>query len=250
MENIKQSKGNYDCLMGIITEYDYSMDAQGAYECTTVVSSIAWLFEGADYQNQTIVKEGKNQEETQLESFKEFITSSGLDSEKVKKYDKVPALNGRFFRSKNQQDNTASNKKWIRFDYFIEVINHFFSMELDGVKMHKFVIDDVLISAHPGIKSIDINVLVPNQMAPQYIPVGKEKSKSSVISTDGEVGELFKDAVLPSLSKGNLAKTYDNLFELLNVNSKTGNPFPLLKVPSTFDNKGYYQLGYIEQIKK
>lgn len=257
MEAIYRSNGNYDCLTGIITEYSYSMTAQGIYECQTVVTSVAWLFEGTDYQNQSLTEEQKEAGgkfvEKQLQTFKEFIENSGLENE-PKVGSSLPLPKGRFFQSKDRQDGQANGKRWIRFDYFIEIINHFFSKKYNDIDMHEIKINDTLISAHPGLKSTDVNVLVPNQIAPQYIPKDKVQEKATKITENTEAYQLFKTSVLPSIQDSKLStNTFDNLYELLNREAVKqgfqGNPFPLLGDTIPQSGVGVYPAGYSGYLK-
>lgn len=48
---IKDSGGNYEMGMGIITEYDISINADGGYDCTTVVSNSNVIVEGEEIES-------------------------------------------------------------------------------------------------------------------------------------------------------------------------------------------------------
>lgn len=46
------SDGNYDCMLGVITNYNFSMNRDGGFDCTTEVISAGYLMEGMTIPNQ------------------------------------------------------------------------------------------------------------------------------------------------------------------------------------------------------
>ena len=48
----KYTDGNYDCMLGVTTNYSFSMNRDGGFECTTEVISAGYLMEGMTIPNQ------------------------------------------------------------------------------------------------------------------------------------------------------------------------------------------------------
>ena len=65
------SNGNYDAHTGIITDYAYKLSGNGVYECSTTVTSVAWLFEGQNYGAETLQRKTKDGKFEKIESFTE-----------------------------------------------------------------------------------------------------------------------------------------------------------------------------------
>lgn len=304
------SRGNYDAHFGYVTEYTYKLNGNGVYECSTTILSVAWLFEGQEYGNQTLKRIGKDGKEVKIESFKEFNKYSKWDNLETKKstpptprpyiptygtntyggigmysnqsypdpdqdQKSYPGSYGRVFEA--FEDIGWNNRRWVRMDYFVEILNHFFEMKFGNVFVDKpeekdkketkpftwlkLNIDHVLINAHPGLKSIDSEIIVPNQYAPKYIyPESKGKKAST-----GKLGgiqienasylEKFKK-VQKALTENKFTDDYDDLFKLMSSQvtdqKYKGRSFPIFSVNDLRpEDKQDYQknIGYCGYLK-
>jgi len=308
MENTFKSRGNYDAHFGYITEYNYKINGNGVYECSTTILSVAWLFEGQEYGNQTL-KRIENNKETKIESFKEFnkynkwdnlatkSTSSPQSNQPPRNYmagaggagihaftrtssessqreTGYPESYGRVFEIKKL---ITSNRRWVKMDYFVEILNHFFEIRFkdlvvdnpakkDGEEKKPFTwlkinIDDVLISAHPGLKSIDPEVIVPNQYAPKYIYADTKGKKASTGKLDNvqfekvNYFEKFKK-IQKVIKDNNFTSDYDDLFALMSSKISDqkykGRSFPIFSEAGLDENdKKTYQksIGYCGYLK-
>ena len=268
MDAIYKSNGNYDRVCGIITDYSFGLDAVGGYDCQTTVMSVSWLFDGIDMQNQSLVRIDKNGKEEQIENFKEFVEYSGLNNEKPRQG--LPPHHGRYFQPTDNKGKLTT-KKWIRFDYFVELVNHFFSSKIkeyqvkDGDKTKNWTygeidITNVLINSHPGLKSTNLDLLLPSQISPQYVKKSAEDKKSVKRIESTDVYELFKSTVSPHLDTNKLDSTFDDMFSLLTSSVKTdskdsdGNiigkdSFPLFKsVPYNGKQMNAGYCGYLRDL--
>jgi hypothetical protein len=253
MEKAKLSNGNYDAHMGIITDYTYKLSGNGVYECSTTVQSVAWLFEGQNYGSETLQRKTSDGKTEKIESFNEFNKYCNWDTLGLSTVDPTklndefspdfPKPKGRIFRFQ-QGTFFPTTKQWIRMDYFVEILNHFFTTKFSAVVLdknknpneftwQKIQIENVLIGAHPGLKSIDTDVLIPNKFSPKYIrPETKGKVNSSGKLASIENGEHFKKygRVANILNEFGFSDDYDDLLDLLNSSvdaTAKGKSFPI-----------------------
>lgn len=127
MQKISLSNGKYDLIMGYVIDFDYSMGEDGSYECSTTIASVSWLFDGIDYSNQTLKRKTSTGWE-KIQDFSEFNRYCGWDSNAAQIADSdFPKLDGRLFSSQDNESTDYSVKKWVRFDYVVEVMNYYFS---------------------------------------------------------------------------------------------------------------------------
>ena len=70
---IKGSNGNYDLAMGFITDYTYSLNEYGGYDCTTTITNANYLIEGKSYQVGKNSKTNAESGSVQLKDFSEFV---------------------------------------------------------------------------------------------------------------------------------------------------------------------------------
>lgn len=279
MEKAKQSNGNYDAHMGIITDYTYKLSGNGVYECSTTVLSVAWLFEGQNYGSETLQRKTKDQKIEKIESFNEFNKYCKWDTLGLSTIDPTklsgefppdfPKPKGRMFRFQ-QGTFLPTTKQWIRMDYFVEILNYFFSTKFSATvtdankKETQFVwqkiqIDNVLIGAHPGLKSIDPDVLIPNKFSPKYIRTDtKGKTSSSGKLSTIENGEHYKKygRIQNVLNEFGFSDDYDDLLDLLDNTvdaDAKGASFPVFSDSDISDEnarKTYKQsIGYLGYLK-
>jgi hypothetical protein len=168
---------------------------------------------------------------------------------------------GRVFKPDKNPSAPANNdqKTWMRMDLIVEILNTFFSLKLldenandSGVNINQFNITNVKIAAHPGLKSTNLNVLLPNQYAPRFVTRNEKSSTNSsgtldqVMIEDSSYLSLFKQSVEDVISNNNFTNEYDDLREIINPNS---NSFPVYKNEGSVDPfgntiPGKYTTGY------
>lgn len=181
---------------------------------------------------------------------------------------------GQFFKPEKTPNAPANHEQrvWIRMEQIVAIINRFFKLTMldsdgndTGVIINKLNIKNVKISAHPAIKSISKNILLPNQFAPRFTikqdsqtstqenPAIASGNLSSVVIENAEYLTLFAEAVNEVIVKNNYTDEFDNLKEIINPE---GNSFPVFKDEKYVDpfgrelqgihKAGYW--GYLEDI--
>jgi hypothetical protein len=282
---IKASKGNYDLAMGFITDYGYTMNEVGGYDCFTTISNANFLIEGQAYQNGKTEKAdssaGDKKSVVQLKDFKDFMIDDAHNLVVKNKKDpnftllKFENIEDRVFNSgahgwKDFGAN-AENKVWLKMDLVVDIINKFFSIKfLDKdsrettAKASTFDITDIPMAAHPALKSTDKNVLFPNQYAPRFVTfdaakAGKNKKRLNSVKTVGNAStattsaegtyySLFPD-ILKVMRDHKFDDSYDDLRSVINPK---GNSFPMFEPYVDKTNKigsvkpGYW--GYLQDV--
>jgi hypothetical protein len=279
LEKSKMSNGNYDAHTGIITDYAYKLSGNGVYECSTTVTSVAWLFEGQNYGSETLQRKTKDGKFEKIESFSEFNKYSKWDSLGLYSIDPAkfstsfpadfPNPRGRVFRFE-QGTFFPTIKQWVRMDYFVEILNHFFTTNFPAVVLdknnketqfqwQKIQIDNVLIGAHPGLKSIDPDIIIPNKFSPKYIrsdTTGKVGSTGNLSAIEN--GEHYKKygRIQSILTEFQFTDQYDDLEALLNKYvdpSLKGKSFPIFSDSDVTDAsaRNFYKqsIGYFGYLK-
>ena len=120
-------------------------------------------------------------------------------------------------------------------------------------------ISESILCGHPALKSIDLNVLIPNQFAPQFIVnsdlkdisgTGQTFLKSITKTTHPEVGDYmntFKDSgIVSQIESKGLSMAYDDLKKLIN---ESGQSFPVYEKrtgENGFSEPGMW--GYLKDI--
>ena len=192
-ERNRESSGNYDCHVGIINEYGYTMDSQGNYEGFTVVVAPTAFFGGNSATNQV----AKTKDEKDANSLKkymkdEFDSIQGWFSdgkltvkEPVVLSDAARAQAAQFgnttvnsfqntafykfltshknkddyrvfrFTSDDNVDGKPSTKFWINFRLLESILNWFTTIKLDkGITLLNFDFSNVIISGQPLLKAV------------------------------------------------------------------------------------------------
>lgn len=265
------SNGNYDAAMGYVIDYGYTLASNGSYECRTSIVSVSWLYDGMEYGNQNLKRKKSDGTWEQIESFSDFIQMSGLVNDRNKKSlsspvvdvsSNFPKKDGRTFSFPTKSKSPSPGVDWIRMDYLVELINYYFKVNFNNVFVEstkdktsntsRFVwreldISNVLISAHPGMKSISPEVLVPNRFAPKYIADSNIKStgklhdasidKVSFLKKFGKIDKVINSA--------KFTDAYDDLFSLITSGVSAGatkNSFPLFEA-ADISNEYYKDSG-------
>ena len=281
-EFVEMSNGNYDAASGFITDFGYSLNEMGGYDCHTTITNANFLIEGQAHNNQSIVKRKANNFVPQ-KTLKEFVQNdlrnvSNVDGQKILKELKIDTANiyDKIFSAKWPGEASANKdgKKWIRMDLFVDILNAFSSVamtnsndpttiakasdsESDGktgeVRLNYLTIKDIRMSAHPALKSVNPDILFPNQFAPRFCVLdspnkdGTAKHVNDVTTqkvestTQGitDYGTLFK-TVGSTITKYDFDSSFDDLKMLIN---RKGNSFPMFS-PYHNDTLGTLRPGY------
>jgi hypothetical protein len=288
-EMIELAKGNYDLGMGYITDYGYSINEAGGYNCFTTITNANFLIEGGSYQNASITGKdsGDPSGSVKLKDFNEFVFND-MGNLEIRRAGggeyRAPAIRlntsgsnlvfrpGNNPESRKVSDGKANEQKkvWIRMDMIASIINKFFSLRMlnkdsgnTGVSICQFNIENVVINAHPAIKSVSENVLLPNQFAPRFVakssgslPPRRERVSSENMFVAGDMRYLNLFPSVESFIKDNqFTYEYDDLKKAINPDS-TGHSFPVYQpyVPTNSQNgilpgtipSGYW--GYLSDV--
>lgn len=225
-DHIIKSNGNYDVLLGIVTNFEWTVDGN-KIKCKTEITSKDRIYAGLLTENHEIDKSGGKASEKPLDNLPEFVDQvlPRLKELATKAPDAITLYSpfcSYLRRPENHPDNwmdyaTAAfwgrdpetqtpfsdkaNKMndfdhinpyanmWISVGLLIEIINYHAS-DLTGVakeEMFRIDIDDTAITAHPNMISSDGSVLlIPNKFAPHYHSGNYGEPKSDA----GEYGEM------------------------------------------------------------
>jgi hypothetical protein len=248
---IEKSSGNYDLAMGFITDYTYSLNEYGGYDCTTTITNANYLIEGKSYQvgkNSTTNAESGS---VQLKDFSEFVLED-IDNLviKNKKTKTVTVNDGTGVGSYSSATNFAAMKAvnpvktievpvtedikiptkfrifkndddaWMRMDLVVDIINYFFKINLNdvdnrytGVSAGMLDITGVAVVAHPALKSTSKNFIIPNKFAPRFI--SKEEAPKNAVT--GQVQKQTLNTAKPS-PQGNYFQLFPNILSLMKEN--------------------------------
>lgn len=138
-----KSKGTYDGMLGVITNYDFNLTDDGGYEIMTEVTSQGTLMYGVNLVHQSEVKNGNDEDISQM-SLKEFVEYKLLDIVNQWKAnpDKTKKLIESAFNTEVYSDAT------VYFDSDIEDQNN----NLNKKFVNWAFIEDVIVTPFIGIK--------------------------------------------------------------------------------------------------
>ena len=250
---IEASRGNYDLAMGFITDYTYSLNEYGGYDCTTTITNANYLMEGKSYQNgkNSTPDQNKPSGSIQLKDFPEFVLED-IDNLviKNKKTKTVVVNDGTGVGSYASATNFAAMKAvtpvktveiseaedikiptkfrifkndddaWMRMDLVVDIINNFFQIDFlgpdndnTGVSAGKLDITGLAIVAHPALKSTNKNFIIPNKFAPRFVT--KDEKTSGIVK--GYVKKQSLSTAKPS-PQGNYFQLFPNIGSLMAEN--------------------------------
>jgi hypothetical protein len=295
---IEISNGNYDAFIGRIYDFNFALTRDGSYECSTTVVNANYMFSGVSTSDASTTKEEKKEEEKEIYNFKKFVTTDmGIDNmfsesgfagllAKIVKIlvgsnvgaarrtaeargsETLQAIieNNKtktFYNQSPKVKGTKNNveKKYIRFDFFVDLLNYFYAKKFEPSTQLNFIdINDTKVCAYPLIKSTDRDVLIPNKYAPKFWNASKnvgaqktagisQKEIKNVVNT--EYGDLiYKLGETVTKTINTTAELYyDDLYDLINYGNTDSQTsvsceFPQLK--SDDDPAGYF--GYLKHI--
>lgn len=253
---IEKSRGNYDLAMGFITDYTYSLNEYGGYDCTTTITNANYLIEGKSYQVGKNSKTNAESGSVQLKDFSEFVLTD-IDNLVIKNK-KTTAIEIETGKRIFKNDDDA----WMKMDLVVDIINNFFKINFidpndkpTGISAGNLNINKVVVVAHPALKSTSKNFIIPNQFAPRF--VSKDTSKSAVNngqakkqtlntakpSRQGDYFQLFPN-IRSLMEENKLDETYDDLVAAMNTKGATCQSFPMYTDYTDADSKNSPKAGY------
>jgi hypothetical protein len=217
---IEDGKGTYELTCGIITSFDYSLQPDGSYDCTTEIKSNSFIYSGVQTRSNALASTSPadnkgNKKPEPVKSFKEYIDTSfksipktvltGLNSKDPLFPTPVnlPGPETRVFIPRNLDtsndprtkvdnvtkysfDSGATDDFWITMGLFIDLINKFFAAESPkvGATFNQIDISSSWIGGHKNLISTDGKILlIPNSQAPNISPSVEDRGKSTNYTT-------------------------------------------------------------------
>ena len=276
-DRIELSRGNYDAAIGFITDFGYNLNAEGGYDCFTSITNANFLLEGQAIQNQTAQGSDGAGKTTQKKTLKEFMTLDldNLNADTPAMKDMLAKLKIKyphrrmFAPTKAQGRGSANgNKKWISMGLMADILNAFCSanmVDFNGnpviandptrnskekvpVAINKLDIKDTQISANPALKSINPDIIFPNQFSPRFVshekPIPSNKNIMGVKINDTAYATLFpKLAATLMREEYGLSREFDDLYKLVNAKNPSGFSFPMYE-DWTEPGQGTLNAGY------
>ena len=278
LDYLEPSNGNYDAGIGFITDYGYELNEYGGYDCFTTITNTNFLIEGQAIHNQSVTGQ-KGNVQVPMKTFKEFVKSDLANIKHVSGMQvlkdlniSVLNLNRKIFDASAAPGNTQANQEkmqWIRMDLLVDIINAFSSVVMVGsdgqpktanetsqdtgvetslpVRLNNLTITGIKVTGHPALKSVDKNILFPNQFAPRLCTL------DSVDKSNGSGNDITKQTIsnVPYttlfntvgklINQKNMDKSYDDLQSLINP---YGDSFPVFKNMPGADGIGELKSGY------
>lgn len=216
---VEDGKGLYDLTCGIITSFEYSLQQDGSYDCTTEVKSNSFIYSGVQTRSNALASTSPadnkgNKKPEPVKTLKDYIENefkslpktvlTGLNSKNP--LFPIPGWPGpetRVFIPRNLDtsndprtkidnvtkysfDSGASDEFWITMGLFVDIINKFCMAESPkpGATFNQIDIKSSWIGGHKNIISTDGKVLlIPNSQAPNISPSVEDRGKSKNYST-------------------------------------------------------------------
>jgi hypothetical protein len=217
---VEDGRGTYELTCGIITSFDYSLQPDGSYDCTTEIKSNSFIYSGVQTRSNALASTSPadnkgNKKPEPVKSFKEYIDTSfksipktvltGLNSKDPLFPTPVnlPGPETRVFIPRNLDtsndprtkvdnvtkysfDSGATDDFWITMGLFIDLINKFFAAESSkvGATFNQIDISSSWIGGHKNLISTDGKILlIPNSQAPNISPSVEDRGKSTNYTT-------------------------------------------------------------------
>jgi hypothetical protein len=220
-KHIMNGRGNYMFLIGMITNFDYSIRDDGGYDCSINIKNLGSLAHEQKTKNgkktcgtestEEQQEEVDEDEETRTQDFEDFVNKHltdyldeddgetgvdvtfGVGGEYIMNKNKGQFTRGRYFtpdpfNAKSSYElGFSETSYYITFGLFVDFVNEFYgktALTANGSNaiLFKFTCERTRCAAHPNIKSLDGDVLlIPNSTAPRRNG-GSSTSVGKVIS--------------------------------------------------------------------
>lgn len=258
---IRRSNGNYDVAVGQIFDYGFKLNELGGYDCYTTIINANKMIEGASTSNRKVtVVSGK--EDIPLLDMPKFAEKYLMSIDSNDPYYVSlrkdlglenfgnPPINDRVFRitqsASPKNTVTEDSKLWLRMDLVQDIINAFYKGKAgDPLEspINEFYIKNAIISANRFMKSVNKNVLVPNQYAPRLTTNTEKNQPGESQLEDSTYRDLFKEKMSAVTQQQNLTNKIDDLRELINPR---GRSFPVYE--KLLDSVGPGDWGYLSDL--
>ena len=267
---IKEGRGNYYAMVGMITMFSYAIRDDGGYDCTLSVVNIGSTAMDQKTKNGTVscgkeaTKEDKKEITDSIEQqtfdFKDFVNDQLTDyleggwftsesyggtdffsDAEYLKGGKKQFTAGRYFTpdtlgAKKEYEFGFSGKSYyITFGLFIDFVNDFFAREVysstgTNTNLFKFTCEDTRITAHPNLKSNDGSVLL--------IPNSTSPRRNDKINT----------AIENNIIQSNRGISSEELKNVIMKSSGTGKAESLADALKKFPRDDLYEILSVEAV--
>ncbi len=216
---IEEGKGSYELTCGIITSFDYSLQPDGSYDCTTEIKSNSFIYSGVQTRSNAMAststadnKGNKKPEPVKplrdyiigdFKSLPKTVLTSLNSKESLFGIPGWPGPETRVFIPRNLDtsndprtkvdnvtkysfDSGATDDFWITMGLFVDIINKYCSAEAPkvGATFNQIDISSSWIGGHKNLISTDGKVLlIPNTQAPNISPSVEDRGKSTNYTT-------------------------------------------------------------------
>lgn len=197
------SSGNYELVLGMVTGYDFKLQADGSYDCSVEVRSLGYCVYGQSNDNETISTQDSVEVRKKTSKRISQIIETYLNSAVNLPEGQTAGFSANLLRKRIPKAKTGFSEKdgWITFDYFIKLLNaqKIFKFDKgDNSKAFSVNIENSWLSSSPNIKSTNGNVLlIPNPFAPAWPIEGDNIEfvfKGTNFTRTFEENRRFKDA--------------------------------------------------------
>ena len=216
---VEDGKGLYDLTCGIITSFDYSLQPDGSYDCTTEVKSNSFIYSGVQTRSNALastspadskgnkkpepVQDLKGYIEKQFKSLPKTVLTGLNGTTPLFPLPGWPGPETRVFIPRNLDtsndprtkvdnvtkysfDSGANDEFWITMGLFVDLINKFCKADSEktGATFNQVDIKSSWIGGHKNMISTDGKVLlIPNSQAPNISPSVQDRGNSQFYNT-------------------------------------------------------------------
>jgi hypothetical protein len=217
---IEKGKGTYELTCGIVTSFEYSLQPDGSYDCTTEIKSNSFVYSGVQTRSNALASTSPpdnkgNKKPEPIKPLKAYIANefksipktvlTGLNSKTPLFPTPVgmPGPETRVFIPRNLDtsndprtkvdnvtkysfDSGATDDFWITMGLFVDIINKHCASEASnvGATFNQIDISSSWIGGHKNLISTDGKVLlIPNSQAPNISPSVEDRGKSTNYTT-------------------------------------------------------------------
>jgi len=216
---VEDGKGMYELTCGKISSFDYSLQPDGSYDCTTEIKSDSFIYSGVQTRSNALASTSPsdakgNKKPEPVQNLKSYIEKSfkslpktvltGLnDNTPLFPIPGWPGPETRVFIPRNLDtsndprtkvdnvtkysfDSGANDEFWITMGLFVDLINKFCMAEspATGATFNQIDIKTSWIGGHKNLISTNGKVLlIPNSQAPNISPSVEDRGNSKNYTT-------------------------------------------------------------------